>query len=235
MDKSKIIPLKQKVISRYMKKDRTTVEVIAKIYFEWYPELDKWVLKMDMEWHHIDTNGQRSIKRQKNIFDVNFDILANVIAETLGDYGFQEWYCIEDLPEVLFTPIHKKMVLEWFARKIEQMLRIFSDDWGDHRKSYDPLLINLDTKTAHSYLFSFKNGGRHHPFGSLLQLERWLVEEAVKEIMPFILDRDWWENEIKPNLIKWLKQNFPESEVVWVLSHEGEEEKDDNPEKKTDR
>ena len=131
------------------------------------------------------------------------------------DNYFNEWYTIDDLP---FTEEQKAIVLEWFAMKIKEILQIFDPYWGDHHKSYDPLVI---TETvAHSYLFDFKDGGRHHSFKSLTQLERWLVEEAAKELLPCLLDEEWWNDEIKPRLLEWVKENFPHDTVEWILSYD---------------
>jgi len=135
-------------------------------------------------------------------------------AHTKDNY-FNEWYTIDDLP---LTEEQKAIVLEWFAMKIKEILRIFDPEWGDHCKSYDPLVIT--DSVAHSYLFDFKDGGRHHPFKLLTQLERWLAEEAVKEMLPYILDREWWNDEIKPRLLEWVKGNFPQDTAEWILSYD---------------
>ena len=51
---------------------------------------------------------------------------------------------------------------------------------GDyHSKTYDPLFI--EGKTAHSYVFDFNDGGRHHEIESLDQLYTLLLEEIQVE------------------------------------------------------
>lgn len=84
--------------------------------------------------------------------------------------GYNDLDTLDELP---FTDDQKEMVLEWFAQKI----------WGGlhgrgHCKSYDPLII--EGYTAHSYIFNFEDGGRHHDFQSLTDLEK-LLEKEMKE------------------------------------------------------
>lgn len=72
----------------------------------------------------------------------------------------------------------KIQVLEWFAFQIWD-----ADPEAGGSKSYDPLTIELNsdgTGIAHSYVFDFHDGGRHHYFDSLDQLEKWLKEELAK-------------------------------------------------------
>lgn len=76
---------------------------------------------------------------------------------------------VDDLP---LSPAQKECVLEWYAKKV---CHTANPDECCCGKSYDPLTI--EGHTAHSYAFDFKDGGRHHPFGSLAELEGWLDDE----------------------------------------------------------
>jgi hypothetical protein len=80
------------------------------------------------------------------------------------------------------NPLQQAAVLEWFAFKIWVAGNEGGGDPDYHSKSYDPLTVELATDgsgVAHSYVFDFHDGGRHHPFDSLDQLEDWLFEEAI--------------------------------------------------------
>lgn len=55
-------------------------------------------------------------------------------------------------------------------------------------KSYDPLTI--EGNTAHSYVFDFEDGGRHHQFKDFEHLKKMLIDEAVKEISQEIHRRE---------------------------------------------
>lgn len=80
-------------------------------------------------------------------------------------YG-PRWFDIDDLP---LSRAQKECVLEWYAMKIWKL------EGPDHHKSYDPLTI--EGNVAHSYVFNLDNGGRHHEFGSLKDLELMLDQE----------------------------------------------------------
>ena len=95
------------------------------------------------------------------------------MSKLASEQGYNPFYTVDDLP---FTDDQKEMVLEWFAQKI----------WGDlqvrgHCKSYDPLII--EGKVAHSYIFNLNgldhrtDGGRHHNFKTLAQLEERLANK----------------------------------------------------------
>jgi hypothetical protein len=77
---------------------------------------------------------------------------------------------------------HEK-ALVWLAQKYYKLLLAIGAQLG-HRKSYDPLTIEYDgdKKIAHSYVFDFEDGGRHHPFRDLEQLEEMLDVEIVRQI-----------------------------------------------------
>lgn len=95
------------------------------------------------------------------------------MSKDLQGKGYNDYYSIDELP---LTDDQKEMVLEWFAQKIWRGL-----DVPEHCKGYDPLLI--EGKVAHSYVFNLNgldhrtDGGRHHDFKTLAQLEERLVNE----------------------------------------------------------
>ncbi|MDD5517888.1 MAG: hypothetical protein PHV98_00870 [Candidatus Omnitrophica bacterium] len=99
-----------------------------------------------------------------------------IIADYKPD-GANHFFDIDDLP---FTAEAKCMVLEWFARKLWVLLEEGSDDPDYYCKMYDPLTI--EGNIAHSYVFNFEDGGRHHPFSNLIQLEKMLMDEGIKTI-----------------------------------------------------
>ena len=91
--------------------------------------------------------------------------------------GQNPWLTIADLP---LSDDQTEIVLEWYARRILAAdLRKGIDSFD---KSYDPLVI--EGNIAHSYVFDLADGGRHHPFGSLEELERMLDKELDLIIRP---------------------------------------------------
>ena len=88
---------------------------------------------------------------------------------------------IDDLP---LSQEQKKHVLEWFAYKLWIILEEGSGHPDYYCKSYDPLTIN--NNIAHSYVFDFNDGGRHHPFKDLAHLEEMLVKEGIRRIQEMI-------------------------------------------------
>jgi hypothetical protein len=95
--------------------------------------------------------------------------------QNLGHNPFND---IDSLP---LSPIQKVCVLEWFAQKL---VHIDLEVTGNMSCSqpYDPLLIDLPKKTAHSYAFDLTTGGRHHPFETLKEIEDSLVEETIRNL-----------------------------------------------------
>lgn len=86
------------------------------------------------------------------------------------------------LSDIGLDSLQRAKVLEWYAWKIWTATEEGSGmaDYGG--KSYDPLTIELRSDgggVAHSYIFNFRDGGRHHSFDSLDNLEDWLLEEAI--------------------------------------------------------
>lgn len=89
------------------------------------------------------------------------------MSKLASDKGYNPFYKIDELP---FTDDQKEMVLEWLAQKIWRTL-----DEEEHCKTYDPLLI--EDNVAHSYVFRFEDGGRHHSFKDYTHLEEMLEQE----------------------------------------------------------
>lgn len=89
------------------------------------------------------------------------------------------------LDDLALDSLQRAQVLEWFAFKVWVAMNEGAGYADYSGKSYDPLSIELEPYgggTAHSYVFDFKDGGRHHPFGSLAQLEAWLTDEAIQAV-----------------------------------------------------
>lgn len=97
----------------------------------------------------------------------------------MKDNFTNEMYSIDDLP---LNREQKEYVLEYLARKY---IDVISHICGESpcAKMYDPLVI--EGNTAHSYAFDFLDGGRHHKFETLEQLETWLTDEVKKEVDEF--------------------------------------------------
>lgn len=88
---------------------------------------------------------------------------------------YNDFYSIDDLP---FNQKQKEQVLEYLARQLYFILTELGMD--DHHKTYDPLTI--EGGIAHSYVFELGDGGRHHKFSSLLELENLMVTEVIQSI-----------------------------------------------------
>lgn len=86
------------------------------------------------------------------------------------------------------TDQQKVAVLEWFAQKLWTMLEEGSGCPEYGGKSYDPLTIDLPMMRAYSYVFNLENGGRSHPFTSLIHLEQQLVDEGIKTIRDMLAE-----------------------------------------------
>lgn len=93
------------------------------------------------------------------------------MSRALNEAGWNTFDSIDDLPVDQDT---KEMVLEYLARRYWKVLLDLKYQDG-HSKTYDPLII--DGNTAHSYVFDLEDGGRHHSFDSLKDLERMMTEE----------------------------------------------------------
>lgn len=95
--------------------------------------------------------------------------------------GTNKFFHIDDLP---FSEEAKRMVLEWFARKLWVLLEEGSGDSDYYCKMYDPLVIK--DNIAHSYVFDMEDGGRHHEFKDLEHLEKMLMDEGIRQIQTMI-------------------------------------------------
>ena len=89
---------------------------------------------------------------------------------------------ITSLSEITLTKKQKIEVLEWYAYKV-WMLQIKKNIVDGSMKMYDPLEIDIYNKISHSYVFNFEDGGRHHPFNTLDDIEKWLFNESLKEVI----------------------------------------------------
>lgn len=84
-----------------------------------------------------------------------------------------------------FDPLTRAKILEWYAERVWVATEEGSGEPEYGGKSYDPLRIELradGSGVAHSYVFGFHDGGRHHSFDSLDDLEDWLLEEAIEGV-----------------------------------------------------
>jgi len=98
---------------------------------------------------------------------------------TIERDGTNRMFTLDDLP---LDDTQKGLVLEWFTRKLWVMLEEGSGEPDYYGKMYDPLVIDLEAKEAHSYVFDLPDGGRHHPFSDLLDLEEKLKQEGIRRI-----------------------------------------------------
>jgi len=94
-----------------------------------------------------------------------------------------ELYEIDDLK---LPKEQKKRVLEWYARKLWHILRQLDISDG-HCKMYDPLLFDTEKKVVHSYIFDLWDGGRHHPYETLKQVEDGITKEVITEIQSVMI------------------------------------------------
>lgn len=80
--------------------------------------------------------------------------------------------------------------LEFTAEAILR-LRVCANISDGASKSYDPLTIDLKEKVAHSYIFDFFDGGRHHKFEDLEEVELWLVAELFRTLQMMKKEMLW--------------------------------------------
>lgn len=76
--------------------------------------------------------------------------------------------------------------IEGYACACEDLRRELTGEGGSG-KSYDPMQVDLETATMHSYAFDMKSGGRHHPmrdYESFAEIGLYLLDEAI----------DWIQN-----------------------------------------
>jgi len=101
-----------------------------------------------------------------------------IIDKEIGKHreGTNTYKTIDDLP---LSELQKRCVLEWLAWKAWDILIELGIEDG-YGKSYDPLLI--EDKKCHSYIFDLGDGGRHHDYKVLREIEEKLIKEVVEEI-----------------------------------------------------
>lgn len=92
--------------------------------------------------------------------------------------GRYEWENIDELP---LTEYQKACVLEWLAQKLEQTQYAENEDIWQYGKSYDPLTIDVENKVAHSYVMDMADGGRHHSYGNMSDIEHYIFNEFFQE------------------------------------------------------
>ena len=103
-----------------------------------------------------------------------FRIIDKEIAKHRG--GTNTYKTIDDLP---LSELQKRCVLEWLAWKLWELFIELGIEDG-YGKSYDPLVIEADK--CHSYIFDLGDGGRHHDYKALREIEEKLMKEVVEEI-----------------------------------------------------
>jgi hypothetical protein len=109
--------------------------------------------------------------------------LEKAIREERCDAWVNPYRTITDLP---LSPAQKECVVEYLAWQLIELLEAItgSDPCG---KTYDPLFIQ--DGTAHSYAFDLWDGGRHHKFESLEQVEEGMRKEVIERIAKHIRAR----------------------------------------------
>lgn len=91
---------------------------------------------------------------------------------------------LTNIDELSLTHPQKMAVLEWLAKHLWYVMEE-STDRDYHCKSYDPLTLESrsdGTGVAHSYVFDMWDGGRHHEYTTLTQVEEAMVSEVVGTI-----------------------------------------------------
>lgn len=96
--------------------------------------------------------------------------------EIRGLSGRCEWENIDSLP---LSELQKACVLEWLAQKLQQTDFARKNDIWQYGKSYDPLLF--DGNTAHSYVLNMSDGGRHHTFAEMKEVEKAIFTEFFED------------------------------------------------------
>lgn len=111
----------------------------------------------------------------------HFKEIDGIIYEKRKEEYGNNFYSIDDLT---LSHYQKIQILEWFARKLWVLLEEGSGEPDYYGKGYDPLKI--EGNTAHSYVFSLEDGGRHHQFRDLEHLEKMLMKEGIGAIKSMI-------------------------------------------------
>lgn len=88
---------------------------------------------------------------------------------------------LTNIDELNLTEQHKKDVLVWYANKLWKML-IRTGISDTHCKSYDPLEFDDEERVVHSYVFDLHDGGRHHEYKTLREVEDGLDLNALETL-----------------------------------------------------
>ena len=105
--------------------------------------------------------------------------------ECRGLSGRADWKSIDDLP---LNEAQKACVLEWIAQKLQQTKLARECDVWQMGKSYDPLDIKLENKTAHSYVMEMSDGGRHHKYNKMSEIEDAIFNEFFGDLEQTLSD-----------------------------------------------
>ncbi len=91
---------------------------------------------------------------------------------------------MDSIDKLPFDTDDKKIVLEYLAHMVLQMLRKIEPDCWDHCKSGDPLTFKGGDKYKGYDVFSylFFGSGRHHRFKSLKDIEEAIKDELVEDV-----------------------------------------------------
>lgn len=96
-------------------------------------------------------------------------------------YGLSGCCWWENIDELPLTENQKACVLEWVAQRLSVTDFAQTNDIWQCGKSYDPLSIDVEEKVAHSYMMDMKDGGRHHPFNKMSEIENAIFKEFFEE------------------------------------------------------
>jgi len=102
------------------------------------------------------------------------ELIDNIIRNRR--YAINPYRTIDNLP---LSEMQRRCVLEWFAWKIWEILMELGIEDG-YGKLYDPLVI--DENEYHSYIFDLGDGGTHHSYKTLAELEERLKREMIERI-----------------------------------------------------
>jgi hypothetical protein len=91
-----------------------------------------------------------------------------------------------DRDELPWPPDHTtKKYLEGFAAGVASLIEAMRPEYMSHRKTYDPLTVDLEYQEFKSYLFDMKSGSRSHPFSeytSVRDVMQVILKEATDRI-----------------------------------------------------
>lgn len=109
---------------------------------------------------------QENAEKRVEFSDEQVQKIRDEAYEIRGLSGRCEWQTIDDLP---LSELQKASVLEWVAQKLGQTKVARDEDIWTYGKSYDPLYITGNV--AHSYVIDMHDGGRHHNFKEMKEVE----------------------------------------------------------------